>query len=734
MALKGFKIIISVIALACSLSIASQADAAWGKDFCDIFADSPASTFANAVAFHNKIDATERGCTRAIRFKDNGTYTVSTQLMFERDPASGEYGASIRRCSNSGATAESGCNVTSDTGVVLDFSNYTDNGGDCPMKIFAGSKLSIMNLKIIAPNKDRAICTGAGAGIEAENMDSPFAWIHNVTIVESGSTGSTDTDGDGHDDADDNCPGVSNPDQTDTDGDGIGDACDDCEDKDKDGFCDEVDECPDVAGTANGCPDSDGDGIPDSEDDCPDVPGAPSANGCPDEDGDGIPDDEDLCPGTVASMTMQFQLRKAGFKSTSQTIIGKNGPVTVTLSRNAVESAIKANGVTEAGPAMGGPTDLAIAGDSGNCPVLSQTEDMDGDGKGDACDDDADGDGVSNDTDPNCINPDTDGDTYCDGPGQKNGEGVVEVTLECTYEPFDACPQDESAITEPCFKAPEPDDVDTDNDGLSDFAEGVIGTDPNNPDTDGDGVCDGPLAVDTEEHSCTAGLDCRPLDPEVGPGDTCFETTGGGNGDGNGDGGTPNPGNSVDNDSDGDKLPDDVESSVTKTDPNNADTDGDGINDGDEVLVAPRTNPLSADTDGDGICDGTIAVEGVCGLGKDDKADNCPLAVNPEQTDANEDGVGDICENDDDADGVETVDSEGNPVDNCPFDVNTDQSDADEDGIGDACDTDFQEIAANSGCNLFSGTKSPVRNALPMILFMLPVVIFRAMRRKAVEA
>jgi hypothetical protein len=56
-------------------------------------------------------------------------------------------------------------------------------------------------------------------------------------------------------------------------------------------------------------------------------------------------------------------------------------------------------------------------------------------------------------------------------------------------------------------------------------------------------------------------------------------------------------------DSDGDGLPDDVERTITHTDPDSPDTDGDGLSDGVEVLTY-RTNPLSADSDGDGISDG----------------------------------------------------------------------------------------------------------------------------------
>ncbi len=64
-------------------------------------------------------------------------------------------------------------------------------------------------------------------------------------------------------------------------------------DRDGDGFNDDVDGCPDVAGPNNGClapveptnppaiADSDGDTIPDDRDACPNEPGDPSRNGCP---------------------------------------------------------------------------------------------------------------------------------------------------------------------------------------------------------------------------------------------------------------------------------------------------------------------------------------------------------------------------------------------------------------------------------------------------------------------
>ena len=133
----------------------------------------------------------------------------------------------------------------------------------------------------------------------------------------------TDTDDDGVDDFDDNCPEVPNPDQADTDDDGVGDACDDDpveEDRDGDDVEDGDDNCPDDAnpdqedtdgdGIGDVCDDpvadADGDGVPDEDDNCPDVAnpaqldsdGDGVGNACQDDDRDGFADPDDNCPDT----------------------------------------------------------------------------------------------------------------------------------------------------------------------------------------------------------------------------------------------------------------------------------------------------------------------------------------------------------------------------------------------------------------------------------------------------
>lgn len=81
-------------------------------------------------------------------------------------------------------------------------------------------------------------------------------------------------------------------------------------------------------------------------------------------------------------------------------------------------------------------------------------------------------------------------------------------------------------------------------------------------------------------------------------------------------------GEAVDSDKDG---LDDVREKELGTNPFNADTDGDGLNDGDEVIIW-KTNPLNPDTDGDGYKDGQEVRNGYNPLGSG-KLFNVPAGV-----------------------------------------------------------------------------------------------------------
>ncbi|MFP4601017.1 MAG: thrombospondin type 3 repeat-containing protein, partial [Persicimonas sp.] len=77
-------------------------------------------------------------------------------------------------------------------------------------------------------------------------------------------------------------------------------------------------------------------------------------------------------------------------------------------------------------------------------------------------------------------------------------------------------------------------------------------------------------------------------------------------------------------DTDGDGI-DDGDEVDNGTDPLVADTDGDGVDDGDEVDNG--TDPLVADTDGDGVADGVELDEGTDPLDADDTPRSSGAAV-----------------------------------------------------------------------------------------------------------
>ena len=173
-------------------------------------------------------------------------------------------------------------------------------------------------------------------------------------------------------------------------------------------------------------------------------------------------------------------------------------------------------------------------------------------------------------------------------------------------------------------------------------------------------------------------------------------------------------------DSDGDGIPDVFEPGLG-TDPNDADSDDDGISDGDELggdltfNVGVDTDPTSADTDGDGVQDGTEA-----GLtaGIADPDDGGPLlgtdpavfvpdadpttTTDPLSTDSDSDGFcdglnsvtppGDCAGSEDtDNDGfLDAADGESDPTDPCDPDPTTVAClsiDTDGDGIPDIIET-----------------------------------------------
>ena len=411
-------------------------------------------------------------------------------------------------------------------------------------------------------------------------------WLASGTGIDEDCDGQPDTladaDGDGVEDASDNCPATANADQADSDGDAAGDVCDafpnDSEnDADSDGLGGDVDNCPaignadqadnDLDGFGDVCDsDDDNDGFADGADNCPfdvnydqaDNEGDSVGDVCDnDDDNDSVVDTSDNCSFDANPDQEDNDLDLIG--DACDTDDDNDG---VSDSTDNCQYVANTDQNDLDGDGLGDICDADPDGDGveigDNCPATpnSEQEDNDGDGTGDACDTDDDDDGVD-DLDDNCpldenlFQDDLDGDNIgdvCDADA--DGDGIDNTS--------DNCPTDANASQD-----------DTDLDGLGDACDS---------DDDNDGHPD-----DTDNCQLVANADQANVDGDS-QGDAC-------DGDLDGDGvdntfdNCPLVGNSSQNDFDGDGAGDACD----------LDVDNDGISNGDESCLF---TPLGEIVDG----------------------------------------------------------------------------------------------------------------------------------------
>ena len=525
-----------------------------------------------------------------------------------------------------------------------------------------------------------------GDGVaDFRDLDSDNDGALDITEGGSGCTDTTANDGvcDGPDNngdgiADDVTPGLA----SDADGDGAADYID--LDSDNDGLLDIAEigsGCTDA--DANGLcdlPDTDGDGIVDEIDDIDGFGATPvvpaNTDGVDEDDYRDLDSDNDGTP----------DVEGANCSDVSPVDDRCDGPDSD--GDGAVDEIDDFDGfgigVDTDGDGVGDSVDL----DDDNDGLPDSVEgdgDTDGDGVIDSLDLDSDNDGIPDVVEAGHGEADTDTNGTLDCSGGVGENGLCDaVETGADSDALDYTPSDVDGDGVPDFQ-----DLDSDNDGITDLVEGGAGcTDGGD---DADGVCDG---ADTDGDGVV-----DELDDTTGFGVGSYDVPPDTDGDGDAD--------FRDVDSDGDTIPDLVEVGLGEFDVDDdgrldgGDADGDGIKDDADDFDGFGGGATPVDTDDDGTDDHLDLDSDDDGISDTDEAGDDPN--NPVDTD--NDGLFDFQDPDSDNDNI----NDGS--DNCRFDDNEDQLDEDEDGLGQACDRDdngdgFDDAAgiAGGGCST-SGTQ-----------------------------
>ena len=300
--------------------------------------------------------------------------------------------------------------------------------------------------------------------------------------------------------------------------------------------------------------------------------------------------------------------------------------------------------------------------------------------------------------------------------GDDDNDGIGNAADELWLDPTESVDNDMDGIGNNA-------DTDDDNDGVADVTDAFPFNVAESQDTDGDGTGNN-ADTDDDNDGVVDTSDAFPLNAAESV-DTDNDGTG----------------NNADTDDDNDGVVDTSDAFPLNA-AESVDTDHDGVgnntdkdDDNDGVVDTSDAYPLNAaaasDVDADGLPGNwNAACNTACQVSSGLMLDNCPSAANVDQLNTDGDTQGNVCDSDDDNDGVvdtgdafpldaaESVDTdndgtgnnadtdddndgESDVSDNCPSIPNADQLDTDGDTQGDVCDTDDDNDGVVDGSDAF---------------------------------